>query len=354
MDPELTSYPKVTAHTNGPSAYWVVARVPVVYSDRGWLPLLLVMRSSTLTAGGLFFDPKPWLYAGLGVLVLSALIWVPLALGLTRSLRRLRTTTGRIAEGDFAVEVPDASRGDELGELGRSVQQMAQRLADHVGAQKRFLGDVAHELCSPIARMQASLGILEHASNGDEKQQRYLHKVSGELQHMSALVNELLSFSKASLKREVSLRPVRLAPLVEDALKREDADASAFQVEVPAPITVRADPEMLSRAIGNLVRNALRYAGGAGPVEIRASQQNGNVLLRIRDHGPGVPPEALPRLFDPFYRPDAARSRESGGVGLGLAIVKSCVEACEGTISIQNCQGGSGLEATLSLKAERP
>lgn len=353
MDPELTSYPKVTAHTTQPSAYWVVSRVPVMSSDRGWLPLLLVMRSSTLTAGGLFFDPKPWLYAGLGVLAVSAFIWLPLALGLTRSLRRLRTTTGRIAEGDFAVEVPDAGRGDELGELGRSVQQMAQRLADHVGAQKKFLGDVAHELCSPIARMQASLGILEHASSSDEKQQRYLQKVSGELQHMSTLVNELLSFSKASLRREVALQPVKLAPLVQDVLKREDADPTAFHVEVPAMLAVQADPDMLARALGNLVRNALRYAGGSGPVEIRAVQPNGNVRLSVRDHGPGVPPEAIPRLFDPFYRPDAARTRESGGVGLGLAIVKSCVEACEGTVTVRNCTDGTGLEATLSLRTAR-
>lgn len=150
MDPELTSYPKITAHSSNPSAYWVVSRVPVFQSERGWLPLLLVMRSDSLTAGGLFFDPKPWLYAGLGVLLLSAFIWVPLALGLTRSLWRIRTATSRIAEGDFAVAVPDSARADELGELGRSVKQMAQRLADHVTGQKRFMGDIAHELCSPF------------------------------------------------------------------------------------------------------------------------------------------------------------------------------------------------------------
>jgi two-component system sensor histidine kinase CpxA len=353
MDPELTSYPKITARTSDPSAYWVISRVPLLHSERGWLPLLLIMRSSSLTAGGVFFDPKPWLYAGLGVLVLSALIWVPLALGLTRSLWRLRTATGRIAEGDFAVDVPDAARADELGELGRSVKQMAQRLEGHVIGQKRFLGDIAHELCSPIARMQVSLGILEE-SVGDERQHRYLQKVSGEVQKMSALVNELLSFSKASLKREVSLTPVKLAPLVQEMLQREDADTTMFRVEVPDDIEVKADREMLGRAISNLVRNALRYAAHAGPVGIAAAKQNGRVLLVIRDHGPGVPPDQLPRLFDPFYRPDAARTRERGGVGLGLAIVKSCVEACQGSVALRNCEGG-GLEVSLLLHTvEKP
>ena len=347
MDPDLTSYPKVAARTQDPTAYWVVSRVPTIQSERGWLPQLLVMRSDTLTAGGLFFDPKPWLYAGAGVLLISGLIWVPLALGLTRSLWRIRTATGRIAEGDFAVAVPDAGRGDELGELGRSVQQMAQRLHDHVSGQKRFLGDIAHELCSPIARMQASLGILEHAA-GDEKQQRYLQKVSGELQHMSALVNELLSFSKASLKREVTLQPVALAPLVRDVLEREGVDAAACHAEVPASLRVQADAGLLGRAVGNLVRNALRHAAGSGPVELHARTSNGHVMLSVRDHGPGVPEEALPKLFDPFYRTDAARSRETGGVGLGLAIVKSGIEACGGGVTARNVPGG-GLEVTLSL-----
>jgi two-component system sensor histidine kinase CpxA len=346
MDPDLTSYPKVTGHTWNPSAYWVVARVPVIKSDRGWLPLLLVMRSTSLTAGGLFFDPKPWLYAGLGVLVVSALIWVPLALSLTRSLWRLRTATGRIAEGDFAVDVPDAARADELGELGRSVKQMAQRLEGHVTGQKRLMGDIAHELCSPIARMQASLGILEQNGSADEKQQRYLGKVSGELQHMSTLVNELLSFSKAGLVRDVGLQPVKLEPLVQRVLEREEANPDIFRIEIPSEIEVRAEPDLLARAVGNLVRNALRY--GAGVIEILAMEQDARVLLVVRDHGPGVPAEALPRLFDPFYRPDAARTRESGGVGLGLAIVKSCVEACRGTVAVRNREDG-GLEVSLLL-----
>jgi two-component system sensor histidine kinase CpxA len=350
MDPDLTSYPKVTAHTSNPSAYWVVARVPVMQSERGWLPLLLVMRSTSLTAGGLFFDPKPWLFAALAVLLVSALIWVPLALGLTRSLWRLRTVTGRIAEGDFGVDVPDSSRADELGELGRSVRLMAERLEGHVTGQKRLMGDIAHELCSPIARMQASLGILEQTGAPDEKQQRYLQKVGSELQHMSTLVNELLSFSKASLKRELNLQPVNVAALVGSVLQREDVDAALFRAEVPRLITVNADPTLLARALGNLVRNSQRYAGGAGPIEILALEQGARVLLVVRDHGPGVPENALPRLFDPFFRPDAARSRESGGVGLGLAIVKSCVEACGGTVAARNREEG-GLEIALLLQA---
>lgn len=354
MDPAMARYPTVLAHTDSPPGYWAVIRVPAVASGRGWLPALLVVRSDTLTAGGVFLDPKPWLYAGVGVLVVSALIWVPMALGLTRSLRRLRTATGRVAEGDFAVEVPDANRRDELGELGRAVQQMAERLDGHAQGQKRFLGDVAHELCSPVARMQASLGILVGQGVGtDGKALRYMQKLEGELQHMSALVNELLSFSKANLRSSVELKPVPLVPLIRRTLQREDAseEAGTVRVDVPESFTALADEELLSRALGNLVRNAQRYAAGTGPVEITATRTNGHVSIIVSDRGPGVSAEALPRLLEPFYRPDAARTRESGGAGLGLAIVKSCTEACGGKVEIANRQGG-GLEVTLKLIAE--
>ncbi len=353
MDPSLSSYPKVMDHTTTPPAYWVVVRIPVFKSDRGWLPALLVMKSDTLTAGGLFLDPKPWVYAGVGVLVISALIWLPIAFGLTRSLRRIRTVTGRVADGDFEVPVPDASRHDELGDLGRSVQQMAQRLEGHVSGQRRFLGDIAHELCSPIARMQASLGILQQEGLPQEKNRKYMEKLAAELQHTSALVNELLSFSKASLRGAVELKPLALAPVVALTLQREDVgqspDEPAVEVHVPEGILIMGDEELLCRALGNLVRNARRYAGQGGPVEIHADRSPGLVRVTVSDRGPGVPAESLPRLLEPFYRPDAARTRESGGVGLGLAIVKSCTEACGGRVEVANREGG-GLEVTLRLR----
>jgi two-component system sensor histidine kinase CpxA len=324
--------------------------VPVVETHRGYLPLILVMRSDSLTGHGLFFDPKPWILAGVGVLLVSGLIWVPLAISLTTSLRRIRRATGRIAEGDYAVSVPDAARADELGDLGRSVQNLAQRLEAHVAGQKRFLGDIAHELCSPISRLQAVVGILEEGNGSEEARQRSLRRVGAEVQQISALVNELLSFSKASLRREVALVPVDLSGLVDEVLEREGAPREHILVAVPPGLTVRADPELLERAVGNVVRSALRYAGSEGGIELRAERQADEVILRIGDSGPGVPEEALPRLFDPFYRPDASRARESGGTGLGLAIVKSCVEACGGTASASLRQP-TGLEITLRLDA---
>ena len=122
--------------------------------------VVLVVRSNTISAGGLIFDPKPWLALGFGVVVFSLLFWLPLVRGITRTIGRMMQTTRQIADGRFDVRV-NLRRRDELGALGESIDQMAARLDGLVAGQKRFLGDIAHELCSPLARLQMALGILE-------------------------------------------------------------------------------------------------------------------------------------------------------------------------------------------------
>jgi len=113
-----------------------------------------------------------------------------------------------------------------------------------------------------------------------------------------------------------------------------------------------AEPELLLRAVANVVRNAVRYAAGAGPIQVSAARENEMIVLRIEDSGPGIPESALPQLFDPFYRVDSSRTRDTGGVGLGLSIVKTCVESCGGTVGCENRQP-SGLRVILRLPAEK-
>jgi len=168
---------------------------------------------------------------------------------------------------------------------------------------------------------------------------------------MSGLVNELLSFSKAALgANKARLESVALRPLVEKAIKREARDGTELRNEVPAELNVMAEPELIVRATSNLVRNALRYAGEAGPITISAQTLNETVELVVSDHGPGVPESELSKLFDPFYRVDTSRTRETGGAGLGLSIVKTCVETCLGTVVCRNRQP-HGLEVVIRLNA---
>jgi two-component system sensor histidine kinase CpxA len=258
----------------------------------------------------------------------------------------LTAATDRLAEGKFATRAA-VHGADEIGRLGGAINGMAQRLESHAEAQKRFLGDVAHELGSPLGRLQVAVELLEQRA--PQPLQPAVADVREEVQQMAELVGELLAFTRAGLQAPAAARTaVPLAPLVAEALAREDADARVV-VSVPTDLIARGDAALLRRAIGNLVRNALRYGGGTG-VRVSASRAGEHLHVRVEDDGPGVPPEALARLGEPFFRPESARARESGGVGLGLTIVRSSIAACGGEVHFANREP-QGFRAELRLAA---
>jgi two-component system sensor histidine kinase CpxA len=163
-------------------------------------------------------------------------------------------------------------------------------------------------------------------------------------------VNELLSFSKASLgATHAKLQQVPLRALVDLAIRREVTNGEQVETKIASDLRVEVEPELLTRALANLLRNAIRYAGKAGPITITAEPRDGQVALSVSDCGPGIPEAELQRIFDPFYRLDASRDRETGGVGLGLAIVKTCVEGCQGTVVADN-RLPTGLQVTITLR----
>jgi two-component system sensor histidine kinase CpxA len=334
--------------TGSPPSYWMAMRVPISIGERGRpVPAMLVVRVDSFWALLHFLDLQSWIFAGTGVLVLSVLFWLPLVRSITRSVGQLTTATEQIAEGHFETRVSDGRR-DELGKLGESVNRMAGRLDAHMTGQKRFLGDVAHELCSPLARLQMATGIL--ADQAPKNLQDTVTDVREEVQQMSSLVNELLAFTKSGLRaRDVVHQPVELFGLVQEVLNRESA-TEAVTLSIPAGLSVLADPDLISRALGNLVRNAIRYAGQAGPITIAAARQNDRVAIAVEDNGPGVPASDLDRLGEPFFRPELARTRESGGVGLGLAIVRNSVAACGGEVRFSN-RTPRGFKAEIRLAA---
>jgi len=341
--------PAFVLRSGKPRHYWVGVRLPLMDATQARpCPLTLVLASHSLGAGGLFFDVTPWLVAGFGALLLSVLFWIPLVRSITRSIAQMTRAAEQMAEGRFDARV-DEARGDELGRLGLAINRMAVRLSGFVTGQKRFLGDTAHELCSPIARMQVALGILE--SRAEPKQQSYVADVREEVEHISNLVNELLSFSKAGLQpREIKLVPVNLATVARRVMDREAPGEGQVRMQMEENLTVLAEPELLARALANLLRNARRYAGAAGPITLAAEAKGQRVIITVADQGPGVPEDALPQIFDPFFRGESSRSRDTGGIGLGLAIVKTCIEACQGTVTARNRQP-SGLQVEMVLPA---
>lgn len=330
-----------------PAAYWVGLRVPFTPTDRTRpVPSRLVARVPSLWGLLHLLNLQSWVLAATAVLVLSILFWLPLVRGITRSIGQLTAATEQIAEGKFDTRVA-ARRRDELGRLGDSVNRMASRLDAHMTGQKRFLGDVAHELCSPLARLQMATGIL--SDQAPKELQQTVTDVRDEVQQMSTLVNELLAFTKSGMQpRDVALAPVELESLVPEVLARENT-GGRVTLNIAPGLTVLADRELLGRALGNVVRNALRY-GEAGPITVSAARENGRAVIAVEDEGPGVPAADLDRLGEPFFRPDLARTREGGGVGLGLAIVRNSVAACGGEVRFEN-RKPRGFRVEFRLKA---
>lgn len=342
------SYDKIVEHTDDPSTWWFIIRVPL-RPGAGQPGSSLVLRTESLVAGGLLPDLDLWLWGAAGLLVISALLWFPFVRGITRAVGRMRTATARIAEGAFEVSVPD-KRGDELGELADGINRMATRLSGFVTGQKRFLGDIAHELCTPLARMQMAGAALEQRA--PQELQPRIADLIAEVEAMSQLVGELLDFSRAGLApQSVALAQTPLRPLLEQVVAREGVPPGRLVLNVPPDISVKAHAGLLSRAAGNVVRNALRYGGAEARLEISAwRDDDGWVLCTVADSGPGVPAEVLSSLFDPFFRLESARDRASGGAGLGLAIVRTCVESCGGSVVARNRPGG-GLEILFRLQS---
>lgn len=331
--------PRFMLRAGAPARYWAGVHLDLV--PQAGRPLTLAMVSDTISGGGLFFDLWPWLCLVAVALVVSALLWMPFVRGITGFISTLNTAAGRIAYGKFNERI-EKKRSDELGELSTSVNAMAAQLGDYMREQKRITADVAHELCSPIARMQMALGVVEQRSTPD--QATYLQKLDRELQHMAKLVEEVLAFSKAETIPEREMpEEIDLRELLQNILARE-APENGLKLEI-GDIRLHSLRNALDRGIGNIICNAIRYAKD---IEITARAENGRILIRIADRGPGVPEEAVSRLFEPFYRPEAARSRTTGGSGLGLAITKRCIEACGGALHAHNRNGG-GLVVNLNV-----
>ena len=337
---------RFVARAGEPTRYWIGIAMPITEGPTVRGPGTLLLISDSIQAGGLLQDFSHWGWIGLGAMIFSVLFWWPMVRHITRSLAQMNRATAQIAEGNFEVRVTEKRR-DELGSLGAAINRMAVRLAGFVTGQKRFTGDIAHELCSPIARMQMAVGILEERA--DPKDKQYVEDLREEVQHMSSLVNELLSFSKASLgATNIRLQSAALRPLVEKAVKREAHGHENIRVEVPDDARAIVDPELIVRAVSNLLRNAIHYAGAAGPITVSTRTSDGEIELIVSDSGPGVPESEVPKLFDPFYRVDVSRTRDTGGVGLGLSIVKTCVENCHGSVTCRNRQP-TGLEVIMRL-----
>jgi two-component system sensor histidine kinase CpxA len=270
-----------------------------------------------------------------------------LARYLTAPLRSLEQAVIRFGKGDFSARAA-STRGDELGRLARTFDQMAERIQALLGSQRRLLLDISHELRSPLTR----LGLAVELARSGSDREAALDRIQKEADRLNALVGELLTITRA----EADPGSMRFGPVRVDELLRDVADICSMeaksretQLEVGdlPQATIEGDEELLRRALENVIRNAIRYAPPQTTVDVSLEKTDAGLRIRVRDGGPGVPESSLPHLFEPFYRVEGDRSRASGGTGLGLAIARRAVDLHHGKITARNAQPGLLVEMAL-------
>jgi len=284
------------------------------------------------------------------VLGVEVLLCYWLALHLTSPVRRLQKAVERFGRGDLSARV-GSTRRDELGQLARTFDRMASRIETLLTAERRLLLDISHELRSPLARLGVAVELARTGENLDAA----LNRIQKESDRLNSLVGQLLQVTRAEGDPSLLRRdPVRLDQLVQQLVEDSHIEAESRGCEVKfetrEPVTVEGDPELLRRAVENVIRNAIRYSPPDTAVEVSLARSNGHAVVDVRDRGPGVPEEALPRLFDAFYRVDTDRNRASGGAGLGLSIARRAIELHRGSIRARNAD--PGLEVELELPAK--
>jgi len=296
-----------------------------------------------------FLQPQHLWIIGLVVLLCYAF-----AYHLTSPVRRLRAVVDCFGRGDFTARA-SMNRKDELGQLATSFNLMADRIQTLLAAERRLLLDISHELRSPLAR----LGVAIELARSGEDREHMLNRIQKEADRLNELVAELLQVTRVegdpSLQKHDTVRlDELLADLVYDSLLEAKAKDCTLLLKAPIAVTLVGDEELIRRAVDNIIRNAIRHAPRGTNVDVELRRSADLAQIAVRDYGPGVPDEALPRIFDPFYRVDTDRNRSSGGIGLGLAIARRSVELHKGKLSAQNANPGLLVTIELPVQAAPP
>jgi signal transduction histidine kinase len=283
-----------------------------------------------------------FLLAGAIAAVIALLLARWLARGLTQPLRDMAAAARRLSLGDYRVRV-STGRRDEVGQLATAFNRMSQELEQVERSRRDLVGNVSHELKTPIAAIRAH---LENLMDGVERPDREtLQVMFAQSDRLARLVDQLLDLSKLE-SGEVPLHrtDVEVEPLIDQVLSEIVVSSGGKGVRLSRAVpenlpAIDADAERVHQVLFNLVDNAVRFTPGGGHVTVSAHGHDGRVEIRVVDTGVGIGSEHLPRLFERFYRVDPARAREGGGTGIGLAIARSVVEAHGGRIRAESEPG---------------
>ena len=293
--------------------------------------------------------PRIWSFLPYYFLVLGAtgiLCWIAAA-GVISPIRKIAASIAMFGQGNLNVRV-DTDRDDEIGQLGRSFNEMAERLERLILSERRLLGDISHELRSPLARLKFAMKLARTSSDPTAA----LERIERDVDRIASLVADIVEINVVEDdpalqdKREICVRDI-INEVVRDCTV--EAEIRGCRIEMSGNICapVQGNPELLRRALENVLRNGIRYSPEKSPVELNIREDADDAAITVRDYGPGVPETSLDRIFDPFFRVEEARNTTGGGSGLGLSIAKRAVCVHRGKIYAENAT--PGLRVTISI-----
>jgi two-component system sensor histidine kinase CpxA len=293
---------------------------------------------------------------GIMTVVVGVLCFL-LARQLSAPVGALQGVVRRLAGGDLAARVDPriGERRDEIGKLAGDFNAMAARLEALVGAQRRLVRDVSHELRSPLTRLRLALELARRRSG--EGAGEALSRIEQEAERLDQLIEQLLTLSRLEVAETAAEHEIvdlgeLVAEVAEDARFEGSERGVAVVVDAPEGCTVTGDPEALRSAVENVLRNAIRHTGAGTEVTVRVARAGKMAEVDVGDRGPGVPEASLTELFEPFFRVEEARDRDHGGAGLGLTITARAVRLHGGRVVARNRDGG-GLEVVILLPLAR-
>jgi signal transduction histidine kinase len=269
--------------------------------------------------------------------------------GVVIPIGRIANTIAAFGQGNLSVRVK-TGRPDEIGQLGRSFNEMAERLERLIVSERRLLGDISHELRSPLARLKFAVKLAR--TSPDSK--TAIDRIEKDVDRIASLVSDIVEIT--FVEGDPALRgaeAVQITEVVDDVVRdcAVEAEARGCRIEFMGRIDgeVLGGRELLRRAIENVLRNAIRYSPEGTAIMVYLSEKEQSAVIVVRDHGPGVPPEMLARIFDPFFRVEEARTSNGGGSGLGLSIAKRAVQAHHGSIVAENATPGLRVSLAIPL-----
>ena len=342
--------------TLNPSGQWNSYCSARLVSQDEVIGVLMLISPVTDMVTGLFGFRQQMLFYFLLIALCAVAVGFLFAGVLTRPVTDMTRVIQRMSRGNFKLRVPEKG-AVEIRHLASAFNSMSEKLEALDETRNQFVANASHELKTPLAAMKVLIESLVYQPDMDKAlRTEFLEDVNKEIDRLSAIVSDLLTLVRMDAgSLQLHLETLVIGDLVEENAHRLNTMArkrsQTLTVNVLDPCEAEADRGKLNQVIYNLMENAIKYTQEGGKIEVTLNREGQQAVLTVRDNGSGIPADALPHLFERFYRVDKARSRETGGTGLGLSIVKQLLSLHGGTIRVESEEGkGSTFTAEIPLE----